>query len=822
MKLISTVFSLFVFLQLSFAQTTNIADTLFEQALINLGYDTGVPDGSVPTANIDTIKILDVSNNSISDLSGIEDFMALEDLNCSNNQLSSLNLSSNTALLKLNVYNNQVSNLDLSTNTALTELYAYNNQMNSLNVRTCTSLTVLYCQNNNLASLDISNNLLLQSFYASGNSFITFDISVNTALTEFSVGSYELISVDLRNSNNSNMTVFLTGSPNLSCIYVDTSSAPYLAGWTIDGTANYSFVENDGECYSLQTYVPDDSFEQALIDLGIDSLPLDDSVSTALIGAISNLDISNKNISDLSGIEDFINLSFLNCASNQLSTIDLSENKALTTLISFNNQLNSLIVRDNPELTTLNCFGNQISNLDLSANANLIALVCNSNQLASLDVSANTALRDLFCTDNQLTDLDVSANPALTDLFTSRNQLLNLDVRNGNNSNLVNFDASGNPNLNCIYVDDRSANILNSWIIDNNATFVNNETQCLGIQTYVPDDNFEQALINLNLDSGPLNDSVPTDNINSLTYLGVGSSNINDLTGIEDFVSLENLNCENNQLSSLDISSNINLEVLWCYGNQLSSLDISNNAKLNRLDCYNNQLNSLDVSNNAELSILDIGVNQLSTIDLSNNDELAILSIGENLLDSLDVSGNTALKELWCNDNNLLIMDLKQNINLEKIVAYSNDLRCFTIKNGNNRNINDFRTGANPNLNCIEVDDTSYSATNWTNIDPASSFSTDCGICDTTIQDTVSLAEFSTADLLLYPNPTNGIVRVEFGSFKTDITAILRNTLGQEIATASYKPSDYIEIEIDAPKGVYFLQLITRNGESRTIKILKE
>ena len=59
-----------------------------------------------------------------------------------------------------------------------------------------------------------------------------------------------------------------------------------------------------------------------------------------------------------------------------------------------------------------------------------------------------------------------------------------------------------------------------------------------GQQTYVPDDNFEQKLINLGYDTGPLDDFVPTANISSVINLFIGSSNISDLTGIEDFASL--------------------------------------------------------------------------------------------------------------------------------------------------------------------------------------------------------------------------------------------------------------------------------------------
>ena len=83
---------------LAFGQTTAIPDANFEQALIDLGFDTGTPDGSVPTANIDTVTFLDVNFKSISDLTGIEDFAALTYLDCGANQLTSLDVSNNTAL----------------------------------------------------------------------------------------------------------------------------------------------------------------------------------------------------------------------------------------------------------------------------------------------------------------------------------------------------------------------------------------------------------------------------------------------------------------------------------------------------------------------------------------------------------------------------------------------------------------------------------------------------------------------------------------------------------------------------------------------------
>ncbi|MCK5028249.1 MAG: hypothetical protein KAR57_01355, partial [Bacteroidales bacterium] len=75
--------------------------------------------------------------------------------------------------------------------------------------------------------------------------------------------------------------------------------------------------------FAQNTYIPDDNFEQALIDLGFDSGALDDSVTTANISVITELNIDNKSISSLIGIEDFTALTYLNCYSNQLTSLDV-------------------------------------------------------------------------------------------------------------------------------------------------------------------------------------------------------------------------------------------------------------------------------------------------------------------------------------------------------------------------------------------------------------------------------------------------------------------------------------------------------------------
>ena len=70
-----------------------------------------------------------------------------------------------------------------------------------------------------------------------------------------------------------------------------------------------------GQLNAQNTYIPNNLFEQALIDLGLDDI-LDDYVLTSSIDTVNSLDISNKLIGDLTGIEDFALLTNLYCDSN--------------------------------------------------------------------------------------------------------------------------------------------------------------------------------------------------------------------------------------------------------------------------------------------------------------------------------------------------------------------------------------------------------------------------------------------------------------------------------------------------------------------------
>ena len=188
------------------------------------------------------------------------------------------------------------------------------------------------------------------------------------------------------------------------------------------------------------TRIPDPNFEQSLINQGIDSDGvLNGEVLTADIYTLTSLDISNKNIQDLTGIQDFTALQTLNCSfNNEITSIHLSKNQSLETLITDHTSLESLDISSNSQLRFLSVQDNNLTHIDVSNNVLLETL-----NIANLDTPVG----------NEITDLDLSTNTALTSLIASNVNLSSLNIQNGNTNNITTFSTLTNLNLNCIQVD---------------------------------------------------------------------------------------------------------------------------------------------------------------------------------------------------------------------------------------------------------------------------------------------------------------------------------------------------------------------------------
>ena len=249
--------------------------------------------------------------------------------------------------------------------------------------------------------------------------------------------------------------------------------------------------------YSQTTAIPDANFEQILIDLGVDSDgTINQSVLTSDISGITHLSIPDQSISDLTGIEGFTDLIFLNLRVSNLTSLDLSANT---------------------KLIELDCFLNQLTSVNLGANTSLISLNFFLNNLTSLDVSQNTSLQYLHLGGNQLTNLDVSTNTDLRSLTCEYNQLESLDLKNGTNSKITQFNAENNPSLTCIQIDNEAtAGVYSSWQKDDTATY----SEDCGYSLSIDDDLLAKGL---NLYPNPVTNILTIDSEIPLTRVEIYS-----------------------------------------------------------------------------------------------------------------------------------------------------------------------------------------------------------------------------------------------------------------------------------------------------------
>jgi len=292
---------------------------------------------------------------------------------------------------------------------------------------------------------------------------------------------------------------------------------------------------------------------------------------------------------------------------------------------------------------------------------------------------------------------------------------------------------------------------------------------------------------------------------------------ISDLTGIEAFTALTELDCQNNSLSSIDLSNNTNLTfinvgnnnlgsldvsnntaltILYCYGNQINNLNISAATALTELDCRDNWLSSLDISNNTNLTELLSRNNFLSSLNVSSNTALTYLDCMDNQISSLDVSSNTNLITLACHTNNLSSLDVTNNSVLTQLVCHNNQLTNLNVANGNNTNFTSFNAINNPNLSCIQVDDSTYSNNNWTNIDSQHYFSENCGV--------LSVDKTARPTLEVYPNPTQNQMTINSDLHIQEVQVI--DTQGRLVKTIRNQSTIPVT---DLQQGLYFLTIVT-------------
>lgn len=433
--------------------------------------------------------------------------------------------------------------------------------------------------------------------------------------------------------------------------------------------------------------------------------------------SLTSLDISNKGISDLTGIGGFTSLKSLNCHSNKLTQLPTLPS-TLTTLQCDVNQITSLPTLP-AGLTTLSCSYNQLPFLPNLPNT-LTALACNNNQLTNLPDLPNT-LTSLTCSNNQLATLPNALPAGLKTLFCLSNKLTQLPTLPNSlttlycQENQISCLPALPSSLSVLYLDTDKISCLPTVVV--------------GLKVYNAKGNLAEGMGACVTLSNPVlltaiksRCSACFDNCNNLTpyaftltYLELDGLPINSLSGIEHFRSLQNLSCRHGQLESLpdnlpnsllrlDVQNNkitslpilpTNLQFLQLAQNKLTKID-SLPAALRELYCNNNLITFLPKLPST-LTLLDCSYNLLRTLpaSLSNlnsliayNNQLIELPPLPSQLSTLDVKSNSLTKlpslpsqlsSLYCDNNSITCLPLLPN-SIYSISINNNPISCIPNK----------------------------------------------------------------------------------------------------------------------------------------------
>ena len=309
--------------------------------------------------------------------------------------------------------------------------------------------------------------------------------------------------------------------------------------------------------------------------------------------------------------------------------------------------------------------------------------------------------------------------------------------------------------------------------------------------TNIPDPNFEQALIDLGIDSdGIVNGQVLTSDIETVMSLNVENKGIQDLTGLEDFVALENLNVSFNMMTSLSLTNNVNLKEL----------------------IFNTSFNlvNIDVSNNINLETLRSSYSLLTQLDLTNNPNLLELVLGEpspaanHLIEFLDLRHNGMLLKL-------------QLINLEY-------LQTADLRSGNNTILTDVFVECTVDggfdcepYPCFMVDDVVAAQNNqfpYSEWNVMAIYSEDC---------TAGLNDNKAATYSIHPNPAKNELFITAQNTTENLKIKIFNIEGKLLSAQNITLQDQKAIDVSQLlNGIYFLNIEDENGNTTTKKFIKQ
>lgn len=497
-----------------------ISDANFKAKLIALGVDSS-GDGNIQYAEAAAVTTeINVTGSSIADLTGFEAFTNVPILRCTNNNLSSINLSNLPNLKTLECgFNSNLTSLNLTNLVALDTLRTFNTNLSSINVNNLTSLKHLDCSYNHISSLNVSNLTSLKILNCASNWLTSLDVTPLTQLETLNCSMNQLPTINVAPlvnlinlicSNNGIHTLSLSNMPNLEHLEYGNNQSTSL---TFSNVPNMKYLDCAGNSIS--------SLNASVLPL-LESLDCSGNHLTFInVTGLTHLSyftlalnqMTSINVSGLSSLNNF------NCSSNQLTTLNVSGLNSLTALTASNNsitttdltnlanlvsvavdynQLSALDLTGSANVNNLNCNNNQLTSLNITGLANLNWLDCHQNLLTAVNFNGLTNLANALCEHNLFTTLDFSGAPAFSNLGCGYNpNLTSINIKNGNpyiNTNNLWVDV---PNLVFVCADDAELPYINQIFTQCSITNAVLNTYC----SFVPGGSYNTITGQIKLDA---------------------------------------------------------------------------------------------------------------------------------------------------------------------------------------------------------------------------------------------------------------------------------------------------------------------------------
>lgn len=370
------------------------------------------------------------------------------------------------------------------------------------------------------------------------------------------------------------------------------------------------------------TNFPDDAFRQYLHE----TYPFyeGETLTQKDLDKVKTLNLTDKGISSLKGVEHFRYLENLYCDYNNLTTLDLSRNKILITINCSHNILTSLTLPVDPR--------------------ECLKINCSHNKLTSLEVSVYNPVFGTFldCSHNNLTSIKIS--------------------HRGNDPQPVALNCSYN-NLSSLNYDDIDAQLYKLNCSHNNFTQLEDLWRWTWLREL--DCSYNKLNGNLPLAAGLTSLEELNCSGNDFTYI-----NLQYLTG------LKRLTMTDSKVTSLDLSNNTELHYLKLNYSKFDELRLLKNTELDtvivnhcdlnkllftsaatnlmHLECKYNSLTSLWLYDQPNLKYLDCSHNKLTTLNYNSMPQLETFDCSYNEFTSLDIAKLTKLKQFYAHHNKLI------------------------------------------------------------------------------------------------------------------------------------------------------------------------